>query len=377
MHLVLLTAGLVYAAVLLRLAGGLRHARQRFDAARASGETTDLPPASIVIAARNEAVSLPALLTALDAQEYPAGRLEIVVVDDGSTDATPQILAEHVTARHSFRHLRIETDPSAGSPKKAALAAGIAATGSAVLLLTDADTVPPPGWAGGLGAALGGGCSVVAGFSPAADRPGLLGRTTRLWDLGTAVLAGGFIGLGETVHLTGRSWGFTRQLYERAGGYAGLEQALSGDDTLLAQKLARHAPPSQWGFTLDPDLQVPTRPFSGWRAFAASQLRHVATGTRFSPRALGIAGAGFVIFALLWIALVSLPLSPWGASSAVAVMLKLLGDTTALAVGAHAAGQKNIIAPAPLFSLMHLLVFPLLQVAGVFMPFRWKGRRGR
>ena len=51
------------------------------------------PGVSIVIAARNEARRLPARLKNLFEQDYPADRVQIIVVSDGSTDDTMQQLA--------------------------------------------------------------------------------------------------------------------------------------------------------------------------------------------------------------------------------------------------------------------------------------------
>jgi poly-beta-1,6-N-acetyl-D-glucosamine synthase len=50
------------------------------------------PTVSIVLAARNEEKNLPEKLRNLAALEYPAGALEIIVVSDGSNDATATLL---------------------------------------------------------------------------------------------------------------------------------------------------------------------------------------------------------------------------------------------------------------------------------------------
>jgi len=52
---------------------------------------TDLPLVSVVIPSYNAAATLPATLDSVWAQTYP--RIEVIVVDDGSTDATGEVLA--------------------------------------------------------------------------------------------------------------------------------------------------------------------------------------------------------------------------------------------------------------------------------------------
>ena len=57
--------------------------------------STDCPGISIILAARNEAHRLPARIDNLLALDYPADRREILVVSDGSTDDTLDVLARY------------------------------------------------------------------------------------------------------------------------------------------------------------------------------------------------------------------------------------------------------------------------------------------
>jgi Glycosyl transferase family 2 len=73
---------------------------------------TRYPLVSAIVAAYNYGHFLPRTLDSALAQDYPPERLEIVVVDDGSTDETPDVLAEY-TARYPER-LRFVRQPNAG-----------------------------------------------------------------------------------------------------------------------------------------------------------------------------------------------------------------------------------------------------------------------
>jgi glycosyltransferase involved in cell wall biosynthesis len=53
----------------------------------------DQPDVSVVVATRNRAARLAAMLASLHAQELPSERFEVIVVDDGSTDDTVAVLA--------------------------------------------------------------------------------------------------------------------------------------------------------------------------------------------------------------------------------------------------------------------------------------------
>ena len=89
-----------------------------------------VPSLSIVVAARNEAGRLRARLDNLLALDYPADRRQIIVVSDGSTDATPAVLATFGEA--------IETIMLPPSGKAAALNAGVARARHDIVVFADA-----------------------------------------------------------------------------------------------------------------------------------------------------------------------------------------------------------------------------------------------
>ncbi|RRR70254.1 MAG: glycosyltransferase [Candidatus Viridilinea halotolerans] len=100
-----------------------------------------VPLVSILIPARNEERAIGSCVAAALAQDYPA--LEVLVVDDGSTDATPQILAQ---MRH-HPQLRILSGrplpPGWAGKPNVCQQLGEAAHGEWLLFL-DADTLPHP-----------------------------------------------------------------------------------------------------------------------------------------------------------------------------------------------------------------------------------------
>lgn len=94
------------------------------------------PGVSVVVPAYNEAAGIAATVKSLLDTWYE-GPLEVVVVDDGSTDGTAGIVA-----RLALPHVRVIRQANAGKP--AALNHGIAAARYDVLVLVDGDTVFQP-----------------------------------------------------------------------------------------------------------------------------------------------------------------------------------------------------------------------------------------
>lgn len=93
------------------------------------------PAVSIVMAARNEATNLAAKLANLEALRYPAERLQIVVVSDGSTDRTADLLREQ-SALPGSRVTAVLLPKSGG--KALALNAGVARATGEILVFLDA-----------------------------------------------------------------------------------------------------------------------------------------------------------------------------------------------------------------------------------------------
>jgi cellulose synthase/poly-beta-1,6-N-acetylglucosamine synthase-like glycosyltransferase/peptidoglycan/xylan/chitin deacetylase (PgdA/CDA1 family) len=94
-----------------------------------------LPPVSVVVPAYNEAVGIADTVESVIASDYPD--LEVIVVDDGSTDGTADIVEDL-----GLPEVRVVRQPNQGKP--AALNHGIAMATADVLVLVDGDTVFEP-----------------------------------------------------------------------------------------------------------------------------------------------------------------------------------------------------------------------------------------
>jgi biofilm PGA synthesis N-glycosyltransferase PgaC len=94
----------------------------------------DWPPLTIVIAAYNEALVIGETIHHLRALDYPRERLSIVVVADGSSDATPTVLRDL-----SLDCLTVLFDPTRRG-KAHAINRGVAHSNDPVIVFTDANT---------------------------------------------------------------------------------------------------------------------------------------------------------------------------------------------------------------------------------------------
>jgi hypothetical protein len=93
------------------------------------------PRVSVIVTAYNYERYLPEAIDSALAQTYPADRLEIIVVDDGSTDGTPDVIAGYGDRIRSIRR------PNGGLI--AATNSGLEAATGELLCLLDADNAWP------------------------------------------------------------------------------------------------------------------------------------------------------------------------------------------------------------------------------------------
>jgi glycosyltransferase involved in cell wall biosynthesis len=96
---------------------------------------------SLVIPAYNEQESIPALLERVEAALRHIGKpFEVIIIDDGSTDDTPKLLAEAMAKHDWLRVLRMRRN----SGQSAAFEAGFAAARGEVIATIDADLQNDP-----------------------------------------------------------------------------------------------------------------------------------------------------------------------------------------------------------------------------------------
>jgi cellulose synthase/poly-beta-1,6-N-acetylglucosamine synthase-like glycosyltransferase len=115
---------------------------------RLTYQTTDNTPiVSVIVPMHNEQNNVEGCLCSLLHQQYPKDKLEIIVVNDRSTDKTGAVLEKYSRENKNLQLIRIEELPPGFAPKKYAIDTAIRSRASGeIILLTDADGRPGPLW---------------------------------------------------------------------------------------------------------------------------------------------------------------------------------------------------------------------------------------
>lgn len=96
---------------------------------------TSVPDYSVVVPVRNEAHNIPPLIAELKTVMAALQPYEIVIVDDGSDDATPQALSDQARACPELRAVRHR----AGAGQSAAITTGVNRARAGVVITLDGD----------------------------------------------------------------------------------------------------------------------------------------------------------------------------------------------------------------------------------------------
>ena len=129
---------------ILALAGYLYSREAGKERRRLDRHHVALPPVSILIPAHNEALVIERTLKALLNFDYPKDKLEILVMNDGSTDETASIV-ESVRRHHPQVRLVNIPRGEGGKGKAAVLNRGLAMTNHELVAIFDADNQPERG----------------------------------------------------------------------------------------------------------------------------------------------------------------------------------------------------------------------------------------
>jgi hyaluronan synthase len=101
------------------------------------------PSVAIVVPAYNEGEAVARTIHSCLALDYPAEELEIVVVNDGSSDDTWEQMLRAADRYPQGRVRCVDLGENMG--KRAAMAAGIRVTSAEILVFVDSDSMPAPG----------------------------------------------------------------------------------------------------------------------------------------------------------------------------------------------------------------------------------------
>ena len=196
---------------------------------------------SILIAARNEEDKIAFTIEDILRQDYPRNLVELIVIDDHSTDRTAEIIARY--AGKGVKLIRLNEDKPLNSYKKKAISEAIQIAAGELIVTTDADCRMNTAWLS----------TIVAYFetnnlklisSPVVfyEEKSFFERLQTLEFLYLIGLGAATIGNKTPSTCNGANLAYRKDVFHELKGFQGIDDLASGDDELFLHKVASKYP---------------------------------------------------------------------------------------------------------------------------------------
>lgn len=253
---------------------------------------------SVIIPARNEENHILSCLEAVNMQSYPADLMEIIVVNDHSTDRTAELVEnfgeENVKLLNLAEHLS-DSQPLNSYKKKAIETAVKHSTGD-LIITTDADCVMSREWVRTLVAFYENHGFKFMAAPVSFYRENCFFKVFQSLDfLSMQGITGATAQLRCGTMCNGANLAYEKQAFLDVGAFQGIDCIASGDDMMLMYKMYK-AYPNGIGFVKHPHAIVRTLPAENLSSFMSQRIRWASKADKYEDKRL----TAVLAFVYLW-----------------------------------------------------------------------------
>ena len=327
------------------------------------------PAVSVLVAARNEEENIDRCLRALAALHYH-GDMEIIVIDDHSTDRTPEIMREWEQRVPHLRVMQPEGQVHGLRGKANAISQAIEQTRGEIILTTDADCVVPPAWVEETVARYDDRTGCVCGFTLIRTDSVFSGMQSLDWAYLMTIASAG-VGWGYALSAVGNNMSFRRRAYDDVGGYQGVGFSVTEDFALF--KAIAYTTDWKVRYPVNPGALVWSEPCADSTELFRQKRRWGRGGLDIPVLGFGIMSIGFLMnAAILLLPFFGIPAWAWLGT----VIGKSAGDLLLLTLPLRKFGLLRLLRYFPVFALYYVVYVTILPFA-VLLGGRivWKDRK--
>jgi glycosyltransferase involved in cell wall biosynthesis len=260
---------------------------------------------SIVIAAKNEANNIPNLIKSLLNQNYSKDKFEVIIVDDNSIDDTFEVAKKLIINLNNFSVVKAVN--KIFQAKKGTLDIGIKLTNNPYILITDADCEPGKEWINSFAMGFENKHDFLFGIAPYRATSSFSNLIARFENLRANIIVFAFAKLGLPYSASARSFGFSREAFNKTSGYKNTTETLSGDDDLLLREAIKHN--LKIGMITDPDAFVLSNTKESLSDYINQKSRHTSTSVHYSTGRKFLLGSWHLLNIVSIFSILALPIS--------------------------------------------------------------------
>ncbi len=363
----LISTSLYYFYFLFRILRGLQ--KLAFSSPEAENHAV-----TVIVAARNEEETIENSLRSILAQDYPAHLVEVIVVDDSSTDATVERARRMALKDSRLRILELPPhDSDLGGRKPLAIAKGVNAAQGDIILTTDADCTVKRTWIRSMSGCFGSDTAFVAGPVLEEGGKGFVSEISKVEFLGLITTAAGLIGNQTPIICNGANIAYRRSAFLKVEGYG--DKHHFSDDEVLMQRIAQRNLGAIL-FCAEPGSFASTRSPETLRALWDQRVRWSSKKNHYENKTIVLKLLGLYSFFLILLL----------ASTATIVFPSLIPLVAVIVLAKIAAEGWILLKGNRLFqkgiSFFHFMIAEVFHVpyivfaafVGQFTSLRWKGK---
>lgn len=334
---------------------------------------------SVIVPARNEEQNIGRCIASLLSQDYPGALLEIIIVDDHSTDHTADIVRSY--SEQQVRYINLEEylpdGPVVNAYKKRALATGISLSKGELIVTTDADCTAGEKW-----------LHLVASMYEQ-DNPVMVVAPVCFTDNGSLVevfqtmdfmsmqgitVASLQLGMGNMCN--GANLAFSRDAYHTVGGYDGIDHIASGDDFLLMMKMNKKFP-GRIRYLQSEFAVVSTPPQPDWISFFNQRIRWASKSGKYDDKRMTAVLLFVYIFNVSFLLVLTASLFASGMLHLLIwlLLIKMISEYIYLIPVARFYNKQKWLWVFPLLQPLHIAYVISAGFLGAIGAYSWKGRK--
>ena len=333
---------------------------------------------TVIVPARDEKDNILQCLGSLARQTYPAELLEIIVVNDHSTDNTEELVRNFPAVNVTLINLSDYTGGmQLNSYKKKAIEVAIAASSGELIVTTDADCTSSPDWIRCLAAyhQLTHAALIVA--------PVKIESTSSLLSIFQSVdfltlqgITGASVSAKFHSMCNGANLTYEKKAFYEVEGFKNIDTIASGDDMLLMHKIVNRYP-DRFFFVKAEAAIVSTPPVTSWKAFLQQRIRWASKADKYNDkRIFGVLLMVYMLNLLLLLFLIAaLSNISWSFFFLILLVGKTLLEYSFIRNVAAFFKQGRLMVYFPFLQPLHILYTVIAGWLGKFGSYEWKSRK--
>jgi poly-beta-1,6-N-acetyl-D-glucosamine synthase len=333
-------------------------------------QSTHKPGVSIIVPFKNEEQHLPALIQSLLSLHDDQRGIEVIFVNDHSTDNSTHIInnTTNIPKETVFRIIHLEHE----NGKKAAQLKGIKTASFDILMFTDADCIVPQFWVKLMTEKLQNNSMMVCGPVTYQIRNNVCNLFYRT-DFSSLVLSSaGAIGIGKPVFCNAANMLIKKEAYQTVHDKIRGKSHASGDDVFLL-----HAITSQFGadsvmYCFDNNALVSTSPPKNFISFIRQRIRWASKSVSYT-NTMALFSSWIVFLMSISICMLAVLHTKTSLiACAAALFIKILADSVLFFSGRAIKGCSRMYLYHILFQPIYPVYIAITAILAVTLKPKWK-----